>query len=491
MPQDSTATVPPPQARSTLPIALGPRQPHPDDITLADIARQPQGWVDDQTLAADDPAEVSAACLRAYTEHVRLRESVGDRAIAALVGKSLSDTEWTEHEMLCPVCGCGQLILEISRRKVRGACARECSPLDIAAELASYITDTEEQAIVGAERVLANELAKKLDIQQALDETPPPEWIVPSLIADGALTMIGGTSGDGKTWLALWLGICVATGTKWLMAPVEQARTLLVLLEGSDRDRYRRIRLLAKGLGVSVASLSGKLDIYPMPLRADEPQTVTELARVIKMLGHKFVVIDNLTEIRGNTDENSSAAMGAALRPLANLAHELDIGILLIHHANSKGELRGSSAIKQHCDAVLELARTSAANNALVRISRTKDRGGQTQDRRFKLLDQWSTQGEHQAVVPTNAHPAELDDNEQPELKSNLPDVATAFATKREQERERCETILRMLPCSSENLYRRNQRTSRTIILMLRKKLEAAGKVTFHDGMWHQVKSAE
>jgi hypothetical protein len=93
-----------------------------------------------------------------------------------------------------------------------------------------------------------------------------------------------------------------------------------------------------------------------------------------------MIGIDNLSQIRsvgGHGAENDTAVMTAVLEPLAKLAQRRRIAVVVLHHANARGELRGSSAIRQHCDAVFEIVRESPANESPVTITRTKDRTGE------------------------------------------------------------------------------------------------------------------
>jgi RecA-family ATPase len=67
------------------------------------------------------------------------------------------------------------------------------------------------------------------------------------------------------------------------------------------------------------------------------------LCALVEGRGYGLVVIDNLTEIRAGASQNSendATAMSAALRPLADLAHDHRCGVLVLHHAGASGGLR-------------------------------------------------------------------------------------------------------------------------------------------------------
>ena len=66
---------------------------------------------------------------------------------------------------------------------------------------------------------------------------PPVSWVVRDLVPEG-LTLLAGKPKLGKSWLALQMGLGVATGREVLGRPVEQGTVLYAAME----DNYRRLK---------------------------------------------------------------------------------------------------------------------------------------------------------------------------------------------------------------------------------------------------------
>lgn len=459
----------PPAELPLIPVVLLDREPHPDDALLDDMVSSiPVGeYTDDERRAAMG---------RAYALEVQRRSSTVDRVLAVLTGVSGTDC----FDTWCPSCYPTVTLSNVHdlaivpRLSVRvhglsaihARCARGCGTDTIALAIGRLVAQCEhtERATARIEKTQA--LAESARLSGVLGDHQPQAWAIPGLVAQDGLTILAAEAGSGKTWLALHAGICVATGTPWLLREIAKQRTLILLLEGSRVNLRLRIEKLCAGMEIDMAALDGALDVYPdSEFAADTPEHVAKLAAYIEALDYKFVVIDNLTNARSNRDENSAAVIGEALRPLAAMCVAKNIGILLLHNTNAKGDVRGSSAIKQHGDLVFEMARSSSANTSAITVTRVKDRTGEsTLKRRFRYVDVWDEKRTKiVAVKPGPLLGAAAEDDE------NVPlhDMPRS---------ELFDELLNTLPATAEQIYRRIHR-SRNVVFKARTQLERNGVI--------------
>ena len=88
----------------------------------------------------------------------------------------------------------------------------------------------------------------------------------------------------------------------------------------------------------------------------------------IEATGAKLVVIDSLRRLVPSKPENDSDAMAPTISALAKLARDARAAILLLHHkGDSDKYYRGSTAIRDQCDALFALLRTSDDDDDPVR----------------------------------------------------------------------------------------------------------------------------
>ncbi len=174
---------------------------------------------------------------------------------------------------------------------------------------------------------------------------PEPKYIVQDVVPDDTVGMIVAKGSSLKTWMALSLGIAVATGEQWLgRFAVEQGHVLIVDFEsGSWQLRHRAQKLGAydtPGLG-HAAFPNGRID---------DPRFWSKLAKLVKARAVRLVIVDSFAAGAPGVDENDAKA-ASPLNYAATLSNATGASVLFIHHAK-KGEggderdlVRGTGAI--------------------------------------------------------------------------------------------------------------------------------------------------
>ncbi len=173
------------------------------------------------------------------------------------------------------------------------------------------------------------------------------EWFLHGLLPKGSVILLHALGGVGKTRLAYDFCFSLATGTPWGNFPVT-AESRKCLLVQTDETRGDLIRCLES------RGFNDKLPIY-----IKSKWTVDHLASLRQDIidnGIEVVVIDSLTTVSKSSifSENDTEYAKPVLQ-LKDLAQELGITVLLIHHSNSEGKSRGTKAIHNSVSQVLSL----------------------------------------------------------------------------------------------------------------------------------------
>ncbi len=197
---------------------------------------------------------------------------------------------------------------------------------------------------------------------------PPLVWLVPGLIAQGQLVLLGGRPKGGKSWLVLQLVQCVDTSQPFLGKETKPARALYIALEDGERRVYQRCQLLKwQPKQADVLFHVGRFD-GPEGLAGPGVAQIEQLA-----VTYDLIVIDTLiATLSGSINENDNTRMGLIINELARIAHDTDTAVVLVHHTGKSSSddifntLRGASAIRGGYDVGLLLDRKSGESEAIL-----------------------------------------------------------------------------------------------------------------------------
>lgn len=174
-------------------------------------------------------------------------------------------------------------------------------------------------------------------------KSEPLHWLWPLRIPIGKVTLIAGDPGLGKSLLTLDVAGRVSAGTPWPDCPDSpvQAGSVVLLSAEDDIADTIRPRLSAAGADVNriVAiqgvfykeSDTGTIREAAFSLQDDLPalqKAITETENV------RLVIIDPITAYLGRIDSHKNAEIRGLLAPLARLAAEHEVAILVITHLN-------------------------------------------------------------------------------------------------------------------------------------------------------------
>ena len=163
------------------------------------------------------------------------------------------------------------------------------------------------------------------------------------------LYVVYGPSGIGKTALMLNMACAVANGKDFHGKTTQKANVLWIDFEMGEQ------LLQTKG---DELGLHGFIKPIYNP---ESLERVQELIRKAARQGAGLVIIDSYSSLANLTGKdnamNNNSAAEAVLKPLADLAHGLDLAIVVLHHTNkSERQYDGSQRIKGLADEMYSLS---------------------------------------------------------------------------------------------------------------------------------------
>ncbi|MBV2134068.1 helicase RepA family protein [Pseudomonas sp. MAP12] len=224
------------------------------------------------------------------------------------------------------------------------------------------------------------------EIDQRLASTPPFRfiaacempvnpiaWLIESYIEADALAVLYGPPGKGKSFLALDMSCCIATGQPFHGHDVKPGAVFYIAGEGHN-GLARRLRAWAQHNDTEMPVL---LFMSEAPTDLASASNAAKVAEAVQQLADRtgetpaLIVIDTMARNFGG-DENSATDVGQFIRNADALRRHWKATVLIVHHSGKNGErgARGSSALKGAADAEYEVSRSE--DDQLIRLTPRK-----------------------------------------------------------------------------------------------------------------------
>ena len=208
---------------------------------------------------------------------------------------------------------------------------------------------------------------KKLETMTAeqLQSAPysPVPFLVDELLPEG-LHILAGAPKIGKSWLALWLCLCVSQGQPLWNFAVTQGEVLYLSLEDSFQRIQTRLFDLTEDAPPTL-HFAIMADTLKRGLEQQIEQFLTEHPAT------KLVVIDTLQRVRSaGSDSNLYANDYQDVGLLKQLADKHHIAVLLIHHLRKLHDddpmnmISGSTGLSGAADSAFVLQKNARSANA-------------------------------------------------------------------------------------------------------------------------------
>ena len=188
---------------------------------------------------------------------------------------------------------------------------------------------------------------------------PVPErrWLVPHLIPRGAVTMLSGDGGVGKSLLAMQLMTAGITsgqhgGGRWIGIEVPRFTSVGFFCEDDELELQRRQDAINGHFGIDFRALAG-MKLWPRVGREnvmvsysrEQPprisRTFRSLEQRIRDLNIELIVIDTVADVFGG-NENFRTEVRAFIAHMRALARINDGAVLLMAHPSVAGQQSGT-----------------------------------------------------------------------------------------------------------------------------------------------------
>lgn len=190
-----------------------------------------------------------------------------------------------------------------------------------------------------------------------LESLPDPEWLIDGILPKSSMSVLYGSPGLGKTFIALDWALRIGGGLGWLGRDVKAGTVLYVYAEGVYGLKNRR------AAWVQSTGLADPVDVrfFPRAVPLLDDDWVEALTDLCRELQPTLVVFDTLARATAGGDENSAKDMGRAVAACDAIRDATGAAVMLVHHTGKDGlNYRGSSAIEGAADTMLHLVRTDS-----------------------------------------------------------------------------------------------------------------------------------
>lgn len=274
------------------------------------------------------------------------RHRVNGHSHPASTGDGAPITEGTRNSTLTSVAGamrrkgCGQLEILAALRAANARCSPMLDDAEIS-RIASSVSRYEPQADAPAADPDHDgrppiEKYSIGDLQAAYPTLHRPA--IQGLIRAGETANIISVSKIGKSWLAYYIALSVATArTIFDRFPTHGGNVLLIDNELHKPTIAQRIRTVADAMGIDAMQYAERIDVWPLRGNLRSIHELADEFDGIEPGAYALIILDAKYRMIGDAaSENDNAAETRFYNTVDRLAERTGAAVLMIHHS-SKG----------------------------------------------------------------------------------------------------------------------------------------------------------
>ena len=204
-------------------------------------------------------------------------------------------------------------------------------------------------------------------------KTEKIDWLWRDRFQQGALSVINGKPGSGKTFMTCYMAAKITHGASWDDGRGCSKGSVLFFPGEENVSQVLKPRLEAAGADISLINILGGVkdenDELSVTLENDFHDCIRQaITDTAKTTGYpvQMVVIDPLGDYWGAIKENSNAEVRAAFRGLRSIAEDTGAAFIIVHHTGKADRMNaidaglGSTAINSTARSVWTVTRTKA-----------------------------------------------------------------------------------------------------------------------------------
>ena len=241
-------------------------------------------------------------------------------------------------------------------------------------DLAAFERETEAMAKVPWKSKFGAMFLDQLDAPG-----PEFEFLIEELLSVGDISVIGGPSQSGKSFLAIHAGMCVATRKPFFGREVKPGLVIYIAGEGA-RGVKKRLRAWRKHFGVTLGRitpfvlLQTGVNLYAKEGDAKSLNDEIEGLRSQFDVDLAMIVIDTLATASAGADENSFKDVSTVMENVVAIKSRFGCHICLVHHLNAGGtKLRGHTSLFANVDQVILVTRNEQTGVRTAVLDKQKD----------------------------------------------------------------------------------------------------------------------
>ena len=281
----------------------------------------------------------------------------------------------------------------------------------------------------GIKGVAAGSILPILSFNQVLTAQDNIDWIIEGLLPGKGLLFFVGKSGHGKTIMTTGLGMCLATGKKylrWEAVDNKPRKTLLLSLEmnvAELKENFTKqagyfdedeLKLLEENFFIYAAQEG----VEYVPIKFYNTEQLGRLMATIESINPDIVIVDSATKAISK-DMNVQAEVSQSMEAIYRMRNKLNFSMIIIHHTRKNppahghkeadiDDMFGAQALQQDASAIISIAQSKdyTEGNKLtdIRYLKTRFKGDSshfTAVMNQNLMFSMPTFGELVASAPT------------------------------------------------------------------------------------------